>query len=474
MFSPASSSVASQAAAAPLSARSSLAWSSAPLSIPTRALSCQMVDVATQTEPVYDLPPAPCRAFTGTATAPRYCASRSELPNEIWGEIANFSLRNDILNLRTVNRDVRMQADRMITELTLRSSQALIDFAYTDGFKHIKTLHLRQTDGAALILLANRLTTHPRSNLVIDIAECHVGLFDALLALGALSLGALRLKGVYVTPEVVGALAESTFPITLTGYMTREELMNAARIPTLVELAVSSAQFSDDVALSFTAHPALQRLSFPVNQSFSSTGLSYLAAMPDLRSLRVYDTVFMANAISATTARRLAAQGTLESLSIQTRMEPLSDACLSALSNSRTLKSLGISLSSGIHHVTRMAALEHLTLDGSCFGSRPMDVPTAHLIGAMPTLNALQLERITFHRDAFRTLIWHLRAETLSLTTMSVEEDGVVALLANTQLTSLSFVDVRIAPAHLVALCQHATLERLTIDGVACRLADAR
>ena len=471
------------------SARSSLAWSAQPQSrpqpasqpIPTRAPSGGMVDVAIQTEPVDSVALAGSRLAIDPTSYPHYVShhatryvSYSELPNEIWGEIASFSSKKDILNLRTVSSDIRMQADTMITELTLCGGQALIDFAYSDGFKHIKTLHLYQIDKTALNLFTNRLTTHPHENLVIELAEGQVGLSDALSGLSALPLRGLRLDGVYVTPEVVGALAESTFPITLSGYMTQEELENASRLPTLINLSVRSAQLSDDVALSFSAHPALQHLTFSVNQNFSSQGLEYLAGIPSLHVLKLYDTVFMANAISTTAMRQLAAHRTLERLSIQTRIDPLSDACLSALSFSATLKSLAISLCPGIHHVTRMALLEHLQLNARCVGTRRMDVPTAHLIGEMPSLKTLELDFVAFEANAFRTLIWHLRAETLQLANISVEEDGVVALLANGRLKALSLVDVRIAPEHAVALCQHERLLRLTINGVACLLSAVR
>ena len=409
------------------------------------------------------------------ATAPTL-AIRVGLPNEIWGEIASFSSRKDILNLRATSSAMTVEAEWAVSTVKLEGSLELRAFSDACRFNNIKTLHLVDVDNAGLIYFAHALTLHPRSDLTIKVENSYWGVAMGLDALSAAPLAKICLDNVFLIESVTDALANCTFPIELTGYYSRDEFVAASRIATLTSLSTSSNEFNDDMAMLFASHTAVQNLSLCACASSELTGqgIAHLAAIPSLRTLCISEVLNRVHPITLASASALATNETLQSLDIVSSFEPMLEASFFALSRSQTLQTLSISTCAGMEALAHMTSLHDLALSGRCFTSPPISAPVARAISRMPALRTISFDTVHFEVGALRIMLIACAATTVRFKHANFEHDDIMALLDNVQARALTLVNVRVMPAHLSLLLAHPTLQQLTINGVQHKLNDAR
>ena len=391
-------------------------------------------------------------------------SSSAYLPAEIWGEIARFSSRKDILILRSTSTSVKFEADAAISTMTLAGTDALRAFTHARCFSHITTLRLVDIDDASLHDFATHLATHPRHDLTLEIENSYRGVARGLGSLSAVPLAMLRLHNVYLIDSVRAALGKCPFPIALSGYFGAGEFVAATRIPTLRTLISPSTEFDDAVAHLVASHQALQVLSVQASDNLTSRGIADLAQMPALQALSVDQSFFMARPIDAITARALAANRTLERLSIASGIQAPSEETFSFLSESSSLKMLEISVCHGMHRLADITSLERLTLCGSRTGPS-VSTDLARVVARMPNLHTLRLHATGFATGALRVLLENCRSENLHLQRVALLREEVAALLANPHVKVLTLVNVIASRELLLPLFQHPTFESLTVDG---------
>ena len=386
------------------------------------------------------------------------------LPNEIWGEIASFSSRKDILNLRTTCLALKAEAETAVTTLSLLGNDDLLNFINTQGFRHVKLLRLLGIDGAGLQHLGRHLLAHPRHDLTIDIAEgAYHGLEQGLMSLQGVPLAGLQLS-TSVNEPVCRSLMACAVPIALRGFFSRQELTAASRLTSLTKLATHSRYFDDDVATSFSSHTALQSLLLQASEEFTSAGVERIAQIETLRELSIQEGIYSAAPIDAAAAAALAANPCLELLRFHTSIQPFSEATLRALAASRSLKRIAISSGRGLHHLARIASLEHIKLSGRCDVPGVIDVTSARALAGMSTLRCFSVAAARFEGDGLFVMLRDCMAEALHLTDMPLDNVAVSGLLANVHVRELSLVNTGQTAEETAALSCHPTLTRLHID----------
>jgi hypothetical protein len=390
-----------------------------------------------------------------------------DIPSEIWGEIACFSPRADILNLRTTSTSVRSEVDANISELTLTGIDRLRAFAQSPSFQQVKTLSVRYADHVSLRELISRLQRSPRPDLTLALIDGFSGLPEALESLKAVPLAELRLKNVYPLSFPEEAVAAYTFPINISGYHTALELAQAAHVPTLTTLTTRTLHFTHAVAEQFSSHPALQTLSVRTGHEIDSLSVGCLASIPHLHKLSLYETCSRSGPIDISATHALASNAALKSLSIYAHTAPFSAESFLALSHSATIKRLSIPVGPGMQCLGNMRTLEEITLRGDIRVSRDIDKPLATIIAGLHNLIRLQMHAVQFEKGAFRALLDTCVATDLRLQAVTVDESMIIALLVNTRLRSLNLMGVALHPEQVTALAQHRTLDRLQINNVA-------
>ena len=398
-----------------------------------------------------------------------------ELPAEIWGEVMQFSSRDDVLNLRASSRELQSQADLLITELLLDHTDAIVAFADSGAFPCVETLHLHYADNRSLRRLSARMAANPDCRLAITLLES----FERLGASGVIALHCPQVSRLTITgalfenTEALRTLQRCPFPVDLDGYFSTEALASTARIPTLRKLCVHARDVNDEIASWFSGHAALQSIDVCVAPGFSSRGIGYLMTLPRLRSLRMQYNGALRQ-IDAGQAEAMAASTTLEALYIVQHMpyqaryrQPFSEAGLIALAQSRTLKTLTIPTGDAMHRIADMTALEDLTLSGGSSNVYAIDVPFAERLCQMPNLRVLWLDTTRFDGDAMRTIFAHSAVRTLRIKVQhGITRQEMDALLNNTLIQEL-LIDRNTAHGLFVDnhndLLSHATLVRLRI-----------
>lgn len=401
---------------------------------------------------------------------PNSSAARSvDLPAEIWGEIARFSAREDILNLRRASTALRMDADIAVSTLTLSGAAQLHAFTDANCFKHVTTLRLIDIDNNSLHHFASQLAAHPRNTLTLEIQNSYQGVSRGLAALQGVPLSMLRLENVYLIDAVVAALKECLFPVELKGYLSAEEFVAATHIPTLRMLTSPSTEFDDAIAQSFSLHPTLQVLSLHAGENLSPRGIAYLAQMPALRALSIDESYLFAKPIDVMAARALAANQTIENLSIPSSIRGPSEESFAALSKSSSVKMLEISVCHGMHRLADMVSLAHLALCGSR-ESPPISTDVASVISSMPHLHTLRLNATHFAAGALHTLLKSCRATNVIIQRVPLRLEEVAALLKNRHISVLTLVETGASSELLSSLLRHPTLKRLSVDSQLSRL----
>ena len=391
-------------------------------------------------------------------------SSSTDLPAEIWGEIARYSSRDDILNLRSTCAAIKPEADTAVSTMTLQGSDRLRAFTHSGSFRHLTLLRLVDVDDASLHHFTMALMRHPRNNLTLEIENSHQGVARGLAALSEVPLAQLRLQNVYLIESVLAALERCPFPIALSGYFCTEEFVGAVRIPTLRQLTSPSTEFDDAIAQAFAQHRGLRVLSLSACDNLTSRGMADLARIPTLQALSIDESLFWACPIDATAARALAANPTMERLSIPSGKRAPSEETVAELSKSRTLKRLEISVCNGTHRLADLVSLEDLTLYGGRNGPS-ISVPIAQAVARLPNLHTLCLNATEFAAGALNTLLAECRAKHLVLQNISLHQEEIAGPNINDHLKALTLLNVGASRALLLPLQHHPGLESFTVHG---------
>lgn len=412
-------------------------------------------------------PSVSTRGAAACADSDNHAASRRQLPNEIWGEIAHFSLRNDVLNLRASSNALKQEADRAVTVLRLNGSANISAFATANCFPYIRSLNLYGADNDSLLLLARRLAAFPREHLRITLMSRQGSISEALIAIAALPLASLLVHRFHqASDNGLAALSACRYPLELTGNLTREALVTASRIATLTTLCSEALGFDDHVAASYAAHPALKFLLLHANSRLSSRGVASIAAMPALRDLVLYNADELAAPLDVMAASALAANRTLESLYIETGASCLHAPSFAALSGSQTLKLLRISICENMHQIEGMRGLQCLMLSGKGEACPVLTPTAAHAIVNLPHLRFLTVRFARCEPQSLRLLFSPSSITNMYVRGTHVTPDAIAAIIANTRLSALKLDDAGLSPEDIRTLSYHPNLMTLTVDGV--------
>ena len=400
------------------------------------------------------------------------------LPSELWTEIADFSSRQEILNLRAISREVKAFVDPTVTTVTLRGSKNASDFANSCEFQNIRRLSLIGVSTACLRHVTERLAANPRPELMMSVEKCEASLTHVLAGLSALPLASLSLDNYHPLSLIdVRMLIGCNFPLDLSTSFLYDGLLEAANIPNLRSLRVQLADVDDVIATWFSAHPTLENIRFCASDGFTARGMENLAALSKLRSLFVE---FMGepNVIDVAAATALAANPKLEVLKISQfmfsmmprRFEPFSAESFQALCASQSLQTLTIPVVSGMQYLADLPKLGVLELHGKFSACPTITTATARSFMTLPNLQSLKLDTVRFEPEALSIYLAGTSAKHLALNEIALDENAVTALRSNPHLETLSIVSGRTAavlPAQRVrALLTHPTLQRLSVDGV--------
>jgi len=427
--------------------------------------------------------PSPVKAQTKQiANAPLKTKAAISLPIELWGEIARFSSRRDVLNLRTINAEMKFQADTAITSITLAGNTRVRAFADAQDFQHIERLQVSYIDSATLQYLATSLAKDGaircRHRPILELKNAEGDLADGLITLSQLPLGKLRFDDMHLMDtKAVNALAACNFPVDLTASFLPGTLPATSCIATLSSLSAYMCEFTDDMAKRFASHGALESLYFCPSASFSSRGIEDLASLAKLRCLWL-DYNGTPNPIDLAAASALAANPRLESLHIaqllpsflQRRFQLFSAESFAALSDSQSLKTLQMPIGPGMHSLGNLKSLESLELDGRFPGCPLLSTETARCFAQLNSLKSLKLVDVGFERDALSLLLGVHHARHVHLEGVCVDGDVLSALLSKRGLKTLSIARGKggplISDQHLAVLLRQPGLERLHVDNV--------
>lgn len=389
----------------------------------------------------------------------------SELPREIWGEIATFSSRDTVLNLRAVCHMLKIESDQSITRISVRGGARLRAFADANAFPLVQTLGLIKCGDADLAYLGAALRRHPRPQLCLVLDQGNSGITArGFAALHTVSFRSLQMKfGVLDTADVQ-ALSTLNCPMSITAYCSPAGLLAMANIRGLRELWPIRSIFDDRVARAFRDHPVTDLTLVSCRYVTAST-LQHIAGNQSLRVLNLDSTDA---AFDVDAARAFAENQTLKTLAIWHPMHHfLSENACAALSENRGLKVLSMPVPAGIGYLGRMASLRGLHLQGLTEGAlqaapaiREHD---AHALVRGLKLESLRLTRVQFLGDAHAVLLGGIRATTLCLTETTLDAGAVSALLTNRNVTDLELIAVEIDSTDAIALASHPSLICLSI-----------
>jgi len=304
-------------------------------------------------------------------------SARPTLHKDLWGEIAKFASRRDMLNLRSTSTDVSKWVDKSITSLTVKADQApaiLAAMGSATNLNHIRSLRIEGCTNESLQTAVQALSVLPHATLDVTLSrDRYVYALDAHAVehLGAIAPASLKLSNFgTVTAAVAQVLARLNYPIHLcTGHVRDvvhdERLQALADIPQLIFLDVMVSAVEDTAAQALGAHPTLTELHLGTHGShrivMSDEALTALANSATLRKLHL---ARIPNHVGEQAMAVLARNRTLDSLCLGCPGDVFEAPVALALSENTTLKTLHISLNAGFGHLARMPSLERLSIGG--------------------------------------------------------------------------------------------------------------
>ena len=403
--------------------------------------------------------PQPVRAST-SAALPR------SLPNEMWGEIVGLSLRQDILNLRVTAKEIKSEADRAITSVTLHRNPNAGTFNYPESLSGIEQIRLPDPETSHLNAIAAHFAIHSPAGLTILLLPPIAVTPESVAGLSVLPFAALRLE--YgpdaVQSEVLSAMALSECPVEVRGVFSEDALLAASQVRTLTTLEMTDRGFDDGASRMFASHPAVQHLTLLARWDLSAKGLHAVASIPTLRTLSLDESY--EHIIDEAVAAKLAANPRFESLEIKAKGPALSESSFEALSQSETLKTLRVPICRNMTNLAKLTSLEHLQFTHGSWGiGVVMDATSARSIADLPNLKTLELPDLLFRDDCLTTLLGEGRASKLVIRgTMTLSDNQMAATLANRHLRDLSLPHSVFSPSALAQIIEHPTLQRLHLN----------
>lgn len=403
-------------------------------------------------------------------------ARRFWLPDDAWSTVGEFLSREDVLRLRTTDRDMRAVMDPSIPSLTL-SSACLAAFIGSAGFQSVTTLRVGSLDGAELRALIAHLAAHPRPGMTLRFDGARMEWDAATLAeLSALRLGGLALRLRSAVSDELAALVPCGYPIDLEMRdATREALGAAANLPTLRRLTSSAVGMDEHLAQRFATRGVLEALALRIDARVSPRTLQTLAAIPSLREC--YLNARNAPDIDVATARAFAANACLENLTIVSNGAGLDEDGFAALSRSRSLTTLRVPLRTGMLSLADMTSVSTLVFGGrGTFPYAMLDVATARSIAALPALDSIAFPIMNREAGALTPILKDGTARRLAFSWVTawgnddfLRPDERAALAANQRLQALSFHQGDLHGPDLDVVLRHPTIEYVKSGGTEYR-----
>lgn len=394
------------------------------------------------------------------------------LPADAWSSIGEFLSRQDVLNLRTLSREMRAVADESVRHVKI-PPEALPDFIDSDSFKSVTTLDVSLLDRAALGVLTAHLMAHPRPEMTMHLDARRTGVNTATLAgLSALSLGGLVLKLHSASSDELDTLAACGYPLDLTpGCVTREALIAASNLPTLRRFVTSAIEMNEQIANRFAAHGALEALLIRTGAMTSAQTLQALASIPTLREL--YINGRNGPDLDVATARVLAANASLEELKIISNGQGLDEDGYAALSRSPSLRTLHVPLREAMRQLTRMTSLTTLVFGGrGAFPYATLDTATARSIAALPALDVIAFPIMNREAGALTAILREGTASRLEFSWVTAwgnddffNVDERAALRANSRLKAVTCHQGALHGFDRDAVLNHPTIEYVKSGG---------
>lgn len=276
--------------------------------------------------------------------SPLSASPSPRLPREVWGEVASFCARRDILNLRAVGPELQCAIDDTVTTMTLKGNEQLRMFMDARGFANIETLRLKDTDSDGIAYLAERFAARFSARvdtpLKLELNGSDLGMAQSIVNLQRLPLAGLRIHAAFMARGAVAALINCVYPVQLQGLLSTDKLLAASCIGSLTSLRNEARFFDDGMARVFSDQPALESLACLVSSSFSARGAASIALIPKLRVLDL--DLLSGEAITPAAARVWAAKPGLETLRLLTHFQPVPEESISILAASETLQRLRV------------------------------------------------------------------------------------------------------------------------------------
>jgi hypothetical protein len=401
------------------------------------------------------------------------------LYGDLWCEIATFSARRDVLNLRSISTDLSKWVDKSITSLSVTADQApamVAALGHAKNLNHIRALRIENCANDNLPGVIQALTALPHAPWHVEFVR-NPRLLNPLYTLDVqpfsdIAPASLRLSDFCVdTAEMLQGLARLNYPIHLAtghphGLLHDENLPALANIPHLVSLDVMASAIDDGAAQALGAHPTLTELHLHTDAShrlvISDRALAALANSVTLRTLHLarVDTDFSEEVIAA-----LAGNRSLAYLCLGGPDDVFDESFALALSRNTILNTLHIAVRAGCGHLAHMRSLEHLFIGGK------ISLDDARQFAKHAHLRTLHGYRCEFAPGALAVMVGcpikHITLENpAGNAVFALTDTDIDAFLGNTALRSLSLV-LPTAPntgiTQAIRLARHPTLTSLSI-----------
>ena len=400
------------------------------------------------------------------------------LPKDLWGEVAKFSSRGDVLSLRTASTDMSRWVDRSVTSLKVDANKVAGTLAVVGNaidLNHITTLRIEHCTNRNLRAVIAALSVLPHAAIDIELVRDRYtwDAFDAnsLVDLRDLLPRSLRLSEIgTLTPRMAQLLGQLSYPLHLSGGQSHgrveEDALRAlAGIPHLASLEVTLDAVSDDVALALGAHPELTTLHLNTSWAIkiSHSALISLASSSTLKTMCLDDT---RDEASKEVIAAFAANGTLESLMLKGFGQYLDEAFAVTMSTNTTLKTLNVPLAAGCGHLAKIRSLEHLVISGE------ISLRDAEIFSANAHLKSVNCYRTRFEAGALavmaKSTIEHFTVYApIAEEGFALEDKDIDAFLSNETLRKLECLflpfDAANGVGHAIRLAEHPTLASLNL-----------
>ena len=369
------------------------------------------------------------------------------LPSELWGEIARFSPRKDLLALRQVSSGVSHWVDKSIKSLTVSGDNAgkmLEVLSKATNLKHIQRLKIHHLRAEQYPTVMQALSKLPLAKIQLSISCDKTFRLSHVSSLALISPLSLSLDLSYA-PTVREAEGLSSLPYTVNIWMNdvvyeETELLNLSAIANMSGLVVVVASHvSDRVAQALSRNPALRDLEITTihDNAISNEAIAMLASNPALRSLRITDPhhVFDEAVLAALGANRHLTELGLTDYADETTVG-IDAAGMMMLSKNTTLEVLHVAAADGVRHLANMPSLHTLILVGS--DRHKISAADAGAFAQRARLKSLTLVGSAEQRrahDGYQSgalaKMLGSSVESICLTRVYVTTSDVTALLAN-------------------------------------------